>query len=53
MLHQAAQALRERADKIARIITTGQGKPLAESRMETLSAAETIDWFAEEGKTRP
>ncbi|RMQ40924.1 Succinate-semialdehyde dehydrogenase [Pseudomonas cichorii] len=50
IMQKAAQLLRERADNIARIMTQEQGKPLAEARMETLSAADIIDWLAEEGR---
>ena len=50
IMRKAGELLRERADDIARIMTLEQGKPLAESRMETLAAADIIDWFAEEGK---
>ncbi|MGC5778235.1 NAD-dependent succinate-semialdehyde dehydrogenase [Methylobacterium sp. NFXW15] len=49
-MRKAADLLRERADGIARIMTMEQGKPLAEARIETLAAADIIDWFAEEGK---
>jgi succinate-semialdehyde dehydrogenase/glutarate-semialdehyde dehydrogenase len=49
-MRKAAQLLRERAEKIARIMTLEQGKPLAESKAETLNAADTIDWLAEEGR---
>jgi succinate-semialdehyde dehydrogenase/glutarate-semialdehyde dehydrogenase len=31
-------------------MTLEQGKPLGEARMETLGAADTIDWFAEEAR---
>ncbi len=50
LMRKAADLLRSRADEIARIMTQEQGKPLAESRVETLAAADIIDWFAEEGK---
>ncbi|NEU13518.1 NAD-dependent succinate-semialdehyde dehydrogenase [Methylobacterium sp. BTF04] len=50
VMRRAADLLRQRADAIARIMTSEQGKPLAESRMETLAAADVIDWFAEEGR---
>ncbi len=50
VLRNAAQLLRDRVEKIARILTLEQGKPLAESRAETLGAADTIDWFAEEAR---
>ncbi|NGZ85163.1 NAD-dependent succinate-semialdehyde dehydrogenase [Duganella aceris] len=38
------------ADDLALILTTEQGKPLAESRAEIAYAASFIEWFAEEGK---
>ncbi|WP_375458641.1 NAD-dependent succinate-semialdehyde dehydrogenase [uncultured Enterovirga sp.] len=50
ILRKAADLLRERADGIARTMTIEQGKPLAESKGETLAAADVIDWFAEEGR---
>lgn len=49
-MRQAASLLRERADAIARILTTEQGKPLAQARHEIVGSADVIDWFAEEGK---
>ncbi|WP_213881768.1 NAD-dependent succinate-semialdehyde dehydrogenase [Pseudomonas sp. dw_358] len=50
LMRKAAQIVRDRVDLIARIMTQEQGKPLAESRMETLAAADIIDWLAEEGR---
>jgi succinate-semialdehyde dehydrogenase / glutarate-semialdehyde dehydrogenase len=50
VMRKAAELIRERADKIATIMTMEQGKVLAEARVETLSAADTIEWFAEEGR---
>lgn len=50
LMRKAADILRERADAIARLMTLEQGKPLPEARMETLAAADIIDWFAEEGR---
>jgi succinate-semialdehyde dehydrogenase/glutarate-semialdehyde dehydrogenase len=41
--------VRERADAIAAIMTQEQGKPRAEARVETLAAADIIEWFADEG----
>jgi len=38
------------ADDLALIMTSEQGKPLAEARGEVLYAAAFIEWFAEEGK---
>ena len=50
ILKQTADLMRERADKIARALTQEQGKPLTEARLEVLHAADTFEWFAEEGK---
>jgi len=50
LMRKAADLLRERAGSIARLMTLEQGKPLAEARMETLAAADVIDWFAEEAR---
>ena len=50
LIRKAANLLRERADKIARIMTLEQGKPLAEAKMEVMGAADTADWLAEEGR---
>jgi succinate-semialdehyde dehydrogenase/glutarate-semialdehyde dehydrogenase len=47
-MRAAANLVRERAEAIARLMTLEQGKPLAESRMETLAGADIIDWFAGE-----
>jgi succinate-semialdehyde dehydrogenase/glutarate-semialdehyde dehydrogenase len=40
----------ENADDLALILTTEQGKPLAEAKGEIAYAASFIEWFAEEGK---
>src|SRR6201996_2626691 len=45
VMRKAAELIRERADKIATIMTIEQGKVLAESKIETMSAADTIEWF--------
>ena len=50
VMRRAASLLRERVDAVHRLMTAEQGKPLAEARMETLGAADTIDWFAEEAR---
>jgi succinate-semialdehyde dehydrogenase/glutarate-semialdehyde dehydrogenase len=50
IMRRAAQLLRERVDSVAACMTQEQGKPLAEARMEVLGGADTIDWFAEEGR---
>ncbi len=48
IMRAAAGLMRERAADIARSMTQEQGKPLAEARAECLSAADIIEWFAEE-----
>lgn len=50
ILKKTAELMRERADGIARTMTMEQGKPVAESKGEVLHAADTFEWFAEEGK---
>jgi succinate-semialdehyde dehydrogenase / glutarate-semialdehyde dehydrogenase len=50
VMRKAAGLLRERADAIARLMTLEQGKPVGEARIETLAAADLIEWFAEEGR---
>ncbi|TPE53034.1 NAD-dependent succinate-semialdehyde dehydrogenase [Amaricoccus solimangrovi] len=50
IMRRAAEILRSRAEDVARLMTLEQGKPFAESKGETLGAADTIDWFAEEAR---
>lgn len=50
LMRRAAQNIRDRAEQIAAIMSMEQGKPLGEARIETLSAADIIEWFAEEGR---
>jgi succinate-semialdehyde dehydrogenase/glutarate-semialdehyde dehydrogenase len=50
VLKRTADLIRERADRIARTLTLEQGKPLPEAKAEVLHAADTFEWFAEEGK---
>jgi succinate-semialdehyde dehydrogenase / glutarate-semialdehyde dehydrogenase len=50
LMRKAADLLRSRAADIARIMTMEQGKPLVESKGETLAGADVIDWFAEEAR---
>ncbi len=49
VMRKAAVLVRERAERIAHLLTLEQGKPLFESRGEALAAADTIEWFADEG----
>lgn len=50
ILAGTAQRMRERAETIATWLTLEQGKPLAESRAETLMAAAIIQWYGEEAR---
>ncbi|TDK39556.1 NAD-dependent succinate-semialdehyde dehydrogenase [Rhizobium deserti] len=50
LMRKAADIMRSRADDIAYLMTREQGKPLAQSKMEVMGAADTIDWFAEEAR---
>ncbi|MEN9905542.1 MAG: hypothetical protein RLZZ555_2107 [Pseudomonadota bacterium] len=49
IMRRAAGLMRERAEGIAALLTQEQGKPLAEAKVETLAAADIIEWFADEG----
>lgn len=49
-MRRAADILRERVEEIARWMTLEQGKPLVQSRLETLAGADIIDWFAGEAQ---
>lgn len=44
------ELLLEHADDLAMLMTTEQGKPLAEAKGEVAYAASFIEWFAEEAK---
>ena len=50
IMRKASQLLRDRVEIVANLMTLEQGKPLAEARMEVMAGADTIDWFAEEGR---
>jgi succinate-semialdehyde dehydrogenase/glutarate-semialdehyde dehydrogenase len=50
VMRKAADLLRERLQSIAEIMTQEQGKTVAEAKGEILNGADTIDWFAEEGR---
>ena len=49
LMRKAAALVRERSGAIAACMTMEQGKPLRESTAEVLTAADMIEWFAEEG----
>lgn len=50
ILRKAAELIRERADRIATLLTTEQGKPIGEARGEVVGAAAMFDFYAEEAK---
>src|SRR5260370_26124807 len=50
VLRKAADLVRERVERIARIMTQEQGKVLSESRLEVNVTADIIEWCAEEGR---
>ncbi|MBV6486899.1 MAG: NAD-dependent succinate-semialdehyde dehydrogenase [Xanthobacteraceae bacterium] len=50
IMRKAADLLRERAERVATVQTLEQGKVFAESRIEVLTSADIIDWYAEEGR---
>ena len=50
ILRKAADLVRSKADYIATLMTMEQGKPVIEAKMETMGAADSIDWYAEEGR---
>ena len=50
IMRQAAVLLRERAGKIAELMTLEQGKPIAEAKVEVASSSDIIEFFAEEGR---
>ena len=51
IMRRAGDLLRERANDIAAVMTLEQGKPVAQALAETLGSADSIDWYAEQGKT--
>lgn len=50
ILRKAASLIRDRAEHIATLLTTEQGKPLPEARGEVASSAALFDYYAEEAK---
>src|SRR3569833_767098 len=49
IMRKAADLLRARAEHVAKVQTQEQGKPIPESRIEVLTSADIIDWYAEAG----
>jgi len=50
IMRKAADLLRERAEHVAKVLTQEQGKVFGEARIEVLTSADIIDWYAEEGR---
>ena len=50
IIKKTADLIRERVDEIANVMTLETGKPLAESKGETMAAADQFEWFSEETK---
>lgn len=50
VLRKWYELMLDNADDLALILTSEQGKPLAEAKGEILYAASFLEWFAEEGK---
>jgi len=50
ILHRWNDLVLANADDLALLMTTEQGKPLAEARGEIVYGASFIEWFAEEGR---
>ncbi len=48
ILRRAADAVRDRADTLAMLLTLEMGKPLTESRSEVEFAADYLDWYADQ-----
>jgi succinate-semialdehyde dehydrogenase/glutarate-semialdehyde dehydrogenase len=50
ILRRLADLMLERQEELARLLTSEQGKPLAEARGEIAYAASFFEWFGEEAK---
>jgi succinate-semialdehyde dehydrogenase/glutarate-semialdehyde dehydrogenase len=50
VMRKAADLMRERVDFISRVLVLEQGKTYAEARIEIMTSADVIDWYAEEGR---
>src|SRR6266404_3129897 len=48
VLRKAGELIRERAERIATLMTLEEGKTIGESKMEVLGSAEIFEWMAEE-----
>ncbi len=50
ILRRWADLMADHAEELATLLTTEQGKPIAESRVEVAYAASFFEWFGEEAK---
>jgi succinate-semialdehyde dehydrogenase / glutarate-semialdehyde dehydrogenase len=50
IMRRWADAMLDHQEELAALLTTEQGKPLAESRVEVVYAASFLEWFGEEAK---
>lgn len=50
VIRKAASLMRERAQAIAYVMTREEGKLLPDSLREVLFSADTLDWYADEGR---
>jgi succinate-semialdehyde dehydrogenase / glutarate-semialdehyde dehydrogenase len=50
IMRRWADLMLENEESLARLMTTEQGKPIAESRVEIAYAASFLEWFGEEAK---
>ena len=50
LLRKVAELIRERAESIAPLMTAEQGKPVGEAKIETMLAADIVEWFAGEAQ---
>ncbi|MGC2175059.1 MAG: aldehyde dehydrogenase family protein, partial [Acidimicrobiales bacterium] len=50
VLRRVADILRDWSDQIALVLTSEQGKPIAEALSEVRAAADQFDWYADEAR---
>ncbi len=50
IIRRIAELVRERADRIAGVLTEEEGKPTAEAVAEVRAAADQFDWYADEAR---
>jgi succinate-semialdehyde dehydrogenase/glutarate-semialdehyde dehydrogenase len=50
ILRKGADVLRGRSEAIAKVLTMEQGKIIAEAKIEVVTSADILDWYAEEGR---